>query len=170
MHGQKNNHRDRYRGNRNNNGNRNTNNNDTGSDAVADTINRTNNRPKCSVCPLRSHATADCWELDKNKSKKPDNWSTLLKLNTPGSSKNKEPRISGIVNKVSQQVKHYTASPTSNCWTPIASQVEELGSSHEQSAHSYVTSILGDSNSSVFDTGATSSYGRTGDKFQPTTQ
>ena len=78
--------------------------------------------------------------------------------------------MSGILNNVSQQVKHYTASPTSNYWTPLTSQVEELGSSHEQPSRSYVTSILGDSNSSVFDTGATSICGRTGDKFQPTTQ
>ena len=65
---------------------------------------------------------------------------------------------------------HYTSSPTSNYWTPLDSQVEELGSSHEHSTHSYVTPILGDSNSAVFDTGATSSCGRTGDKFQPTSQ
>ena len=34
-----------------------------------------------SIAPffsLRSHATADCWELDKKKSKRPDNQSTLL--------------------------------------------------------------------------------------------
>ena len=41
---------------------------------------------------------------------------------------------------------------------------------HEQSAHRYVTPILRDSNSAVFDTGSTSSCGRTGDKFQPTTK
>ena len=76
--GADNTHRGRYIGNRNNTGNRNTNNNDTGSKTVADTSNRTNNSPKCAVCPLRSNATADCWELDKNKSKRPDNWSTLL--------------------------------------------------------------------------------------------
>ena len=75
----------------------------------------------------------------------------------PGSIDNKEPRISGIVNNISQKVKHYIASPTYNYCTPLDSQVEELGSSHEKSAHSYVTSILGDSNSAVFDTGATSS-------------
>ena len=88
----------------------------------------------------------------------------------PGSSNNKEPRISGIVNNVIQQVKHYTAPPTYNYWTPLTSQVEELGLSHEQSSHSYVTLILGDSNSTVFDTGSTSRCDRTGDKFQPTTQ
>ena len=94
----------------------------------------------------------------------------MLELHTPGSSNNKEPRISGIVNNVSQQVKHYTNFITYNYWTPLASQVEELGLSHEKLAHSYVTSILGDSNCAVFDTGAASSCGRTGDKFQPTTQ
>ena len=52
-----------------------------------------------------------------------------------GSIDNKEPRISGIVNNNSQKVKHYTSSPTSDYWTPLDSQVEELGSSHEQSAH-----------------------------------
>ena len=88
----------------------------------------------------------------------------------PGSSNNIEPRISGIVNNVIQQVKHYTASPTSNYWTLLTSQVKDLGLSHEQSSHSYVTSILGDSNSAVFDIGATFNCGRTGDKFQSTTQ
>ena len=95
--------------------------------------------------------------------------------------------ISGIVNNVSKHVKHYNTSPTSNYWTPLTSQVEELGSLHEQSSkheivstksalplqpssHSYITSIRGDRNYYVFDTGATSSCGRTGDKFQPTTQ
>ena len=76
--GAENTHLSRYRGNRNNTGNLNTNNNDTGSDTVAATSSRTNNCPKCAVCPLRLHATADFWELDKNKSKIPDNWSTLL--------------------------------------------------------------------------------------------
>ena len=76
--GAENTHLGRYRGNRNNTGNRNTNNNETGSNTTADTRNRTNNHPKCAVSPLRSHATDDCWELDKNKSKRPDNWSTSL--------------------------------------------------------------------------------------------
>ena len=76
--GTENTHRGRYLGNRNNKGNHNTNNNDTGSDAVAATNNRTNNIHKCAVFPLCLHTTADCWELDKNKSKRPDNWSTLL--------------------------------------------------------------------------------------------
>ena len=40
----------------------------------------------------------------------------------------------------------------------------------QPSSNSYVTSIRGDSNSAVFDTVATSSCGRTGDKLQPTTQ
>ena len=110
----------------------------------------------------------------------------------PGSSINKEPRICGIVNNVNQHVTHYTASPTSKYWTLLTIQVEELGSSHEQTSthHSsqhvgvstklalplqplsnlYVKSILGDSNSAVFDTRATSSCGRTGDKSQATTQ
>ena len=72
-------HRGRYQRKRNNTGNRNTNNNNTGLSAVATSNNRTNNSPKCNVCPLRLHATADFWELDKNKSKRHDNWSTLLK-------------------------------------------------------------------------------------------
>ena len=42
--------------------------------------------------------------------------------------------------------------------------------SHKHATHKYVTPSLGDSNSAVFDTGATSSCGRTGDKFEPTTQ
>ena len=87
-----------------------------------------------------------------------------------GVSNNKEPRIIRIVDKVIQQVKQYTTSPTYNYCTLLATQVEDLGLSHEQSAHSYVTSILGDRNSSGFDTGATSIYGRIGDKLQPTTQ
>ena len=76
--GAENSHCGRYRGNRNNTSNRNTNSNETGSDTADATGNRTNNRPKCAVCPIRSHATTDCWELDKNKSKRPDNWWTLL--------------------------------------------------------------------------------------------
>ena len=76
--GAENTHRGRYRGNLNNTDNCNTNNNDTGSETVAATRNRTNNRPKFAVCPLHLHAMADFWELDKNKSKIPDNWSTLL--------------------------------------------------------------------------------------------
>ena len=76
--GAENAHRGRYRGNHNNTGNCNTNSNETGQDTAAATSNRTNNRPKSAVSPLRSQATADCWELDKNKSKRPDNWSTLL--------------------------------------------------------------------------------------------
>ena len=71
--GAENTYRGRYRGNRNNTGNRNTNNNDTGSDTADANSNRRNNRPKCTVCHLCSHATADCWELDKNKNKRPDN-------------------------------------------------------------------------------------------------
>ena len=74
------------------------------------------------------------------------------------------------MNNNRQNVRHYTAFPTSNYWTPLDSQVEELGLSHEQATHKYVTPSLGDINSAVFDTGATSSCGRTGDKFQPTTQ
>ena len=107
-----------------------------------------------------------------------------------GSSINKETRICGIVNNVKQHLTHYTASPTSNYWTPLTSQVKELGLLHEQtslhhssqhkgastksalslqpSSNSYVKSIRGDINSAVFDTGATSSCGRTGDKFQAT--
>ena len=76
--GAENAHRGRYRGNRNNTGNRNTNSNETGPDTEAATSKKTKNRPKCAFCPLRSHVTADFWELDKNKSKRPDNWSTLL--------------------------------------------------------------------------------------------
>ena len=87
-----------------------------------------------------------------------------------GSINNKETGISGILNNNSQTVKHCTTFPTSNYWTPLDIQVEELGSSHEHATHSYVTPSLGDSKSAVFDTGATSSCGRTGDKFQPTTQ
>ena len=49
--------------------NRNTNGNNTGSGARAGTNNRPNNCLKCAICPLSSHATADCWELDKNKKK-----------------------------------------------------------------------------------------------------
>ena len=40
----------------------------------------------------------------------------------------------------------------------------------QPSSNSYVTSIRGDSNSAVFDAGATSRCGRICDKFQPTTQ
>ena len=76
--GAENAHRGRYQGNRNNTGNHNTNRNETGPDNAAATINITNNCPKCAFCSIRSHVTADCWELDKNKSKRPDNWSTLL--------------------------------------------------------------------------------------------
>ena len=70
----------RYCGNRNTNDNNNgnTNNNDTGSGAGAGTNNRTNNCPKCAVCPLRSYITADCWEFEKNKNKRHDNWTSLL--------------------------------------------------------------------------------------------
>ena len=73
--GAENTHRGRYRGNRNKNGNgnRNTNSNDTVSDAVYATNNRTNNLPKCAVFPLHLYTTAHCWELSKNKSKRPDN-------------------------------------------------------------------------------------------------
>ena len=110
----------------------------------------------------------------------------------PGSSINKDPRIIGKVNNVSQHVTYYTASPTSNYWTPLTSRVEELDSSHEQtsphyssqhkvvstksavppqpSSNSHVTSIQGDRNSAVFDTGATSGCVKTADKFQSTTQ
>ena len=87
-----------------------------------------------------------------------------------GVNNNKEPGISGIVNNNSTKVKHYITFPTSNYWTPLDKQVEELGSSHKHATHSYVTSNLGDNNSAVFDTGVTSSRGRTGDKFQPTAQ
>ena len=76
--GAENAHRGRYQGNRNNTGNRNTNRNETVPDTAAAISNRTNNRPKFAVCPLRSHATANYWELDKKNSKRPDNWSTLL--------------------------------------------------------------------------------------------
>ena len=124
--GAENTHRGRYAGNRNNTGNCNTNNNDMGSKTVAATSKRTNNRPNCAVFPLRSHATADYWESDKNKNKIPDNWSTLLEWHTPESINNTEPRTSGIVNKNSHKVKQYTASPNSNYWTPLNSQVEEL--------------------------------------------
>ena len=141
-----------------------------GPDIAADTSKRTNNRPKCAVCPLCSHATADCWELDKNKIKQPDNWSTLLNWHTPGSINNTEPGISGIVNNNIHHVKYYATFPTSNYWTPLDRQIKELGSSHEHATHKYVASSLGDSNSAVFDTGTTSSCGRTRDKFQPTTQ
>ena len=55
--------------NTNGNGNRNTNRNNTGSDAGDGTNNRTGNLPKCAICPLCLHVTADCWELDKNKKK-----------------------------------------------------------------------------------------------------
>ena len=87
-----------------------------------------------------------------------------------GVNNNKEPGISGIVNNNSTKVKHYITFPTSNYWTPLDKQVEELGSSHKHATHSYVTPSLGDSNSAVFDTGATTSCGRTGDKCQPITQ
>ena len=77
--GAENAHRGTYLGNQKNTGNRNTNSNETGPETAAATRNRTKNRPKCAVFPLPSHATADWWEFDKNKSKRPDNWSTLLK-------------------------------------------------------------------------------------------
>ena len=40
----------------------------------------------------------------------------------------------------------------------------------QPSSNSHVTSIRGDRNSAVFDKGATSICGRTGDKFQPKAQ
>ena len=76
--GAENTHRGRYLGNRNNSGNSNTNSNETRLDTGASTITITKNCPKCAVFPLFSQVTAGCWELDKNKSKIPDNWSTLL--------------------------------------------------------------------------------------------
>ena len=107
--GAKNTHRVRYSGNRNTNGNGNcnTNSNDTRSDAGDGTNNR------------------------------PDNWTSLLEWDVPGSSINKEPMISRIVNNFSQHVKHYTASPTSNYWTLLTNQVEDLGLSHEQTSPHY---------------------------------
>ena len=69
-----------------------------------------------------------------------------------GSINNKEPGISRIVNNNSQTVKHYTAFPSSDYWTPLNSQVKELGSSHEHATHQYITPSLGDSNGVVFDT------------------
>ena len=158
-----------YQGNRNNTGNRNTNINETIPDTADATINRTNNRPKCTVCPLLSNAKADWWELDKKKSKRPDNWSTLLVWHTLGSIYSKEPGISGIINNNIQNVKHYTDFPTFNDWTPLDSQVKNLGSPHEHETHKYVTPSLGDSNSAVFRTGITCRWGRRGNKFQPTT-
>ena len=105
-----------------------------------------------------------------NKSKRPDNWSTFLKWHTPGSINSKEPGINGILNNNIQNIKHYTSFPTSNYLTSLDSQVKELGSSHEHATHKYVTPSLGDSNSAVFDTGTTSSGGRTREIFYPTTK
>ena len=78
--GSGNTHFGRYLGNRNtnDNGNCNTNSNDAGSDAGAGTNNRTENLPKCVVFPLSFHVTADFWELDKNKDRGHDNWTSLL--------------------------------------------------------------------------------------------
>ena len=110
----------------------------------------------------------------------------------PGSSINNEQMVCGIVNNVNQHVTHYPDPPTFNYWTPLTSQVEEPGSLHKKppphnssqhevvstklalppqpSSNSHGKLIRGDTNSAVFDTGATSSCSRTGDKFQSTTQ
>ena len=93
--------------NTNGNGNRNTNGNSTVSDAGDGTNNGPKNRLKCAICPLRSHATADCWELDKNKNKSPYTWVSLFEQDVLGSSINKDHWVCGIVNDINQHVTHY---------------------------------------------------------------
>ena len=39
---------------------------------------------RCAVCPLQSHDTKDCWELEINASKRPNNWVSIFKRGGDG--------------------------------------------------------------------------------------
>ena len=43
-----------------------------------DKDNNPSDRPACSVCGLKSHKTNDCWELEKNKDKRPPGWKSIF--------------------------------------------------------------------------------------------
>ena len=54
--------------------------------------------------------------------------------------------------------------PTNNYWTPLTEQVEDLETTE------ILNNIIHDNNQAVFDTAATSSAGKPGDNFIPTTE